>query len=57
MRLRIGQAVEGIADLRGRVEVYVEPRDLWVGAFVSEDAIYICPIPMMVVRISRGRSA
>lgn len=57
MRLRTGRAVEGLADPRGRVEIYGEPRDVWVGAFVSEDAIYVCPLPMMVVRISRRRSA
>jgi len=39
----------------GRVEIYVEPRDIWVGVYVAEKAVYACPLPMLVVRISRGR--
>jgi hypothetical protein len=55
MRLRIGTAWESIADKRGRLEIYPEWRDFWIGMYVNEDAIYICPIPMVVFRFSRGR--
>ncbi len=39
----------------GRVEIYPEPRDLWIGAYIAPDAVYICPLPILVIRISRGR--
>lgn len=42
-------------DLRGRVEAYIEPRDAWVGAYISKEAVYVCPLPFLVVRTSRGR--
>lgn len=41
--------------LHGRVELYIEPRDLWIGAFVAADAVYVCLLPCCVIRISRGR--
>lgn len=53
-RLFIGAAREGIWDKRGRVEVYLEPRDVWVGVYVAPDAVYVCPLPFVVIRISRG---
>lgn len=34
----------------GRVSVYVEPRDFWIGVYVAEVAIYVCPVPMLVFR-------
>lgn len=58
MRLRIGgEVTEGIADLRHRVEVYFEWRDLWMGAYVGDGALYICPLPTLVIRLSGGRSS
>lgn len=51
-----GTAWEGVHDKRGRVEVYSEPRDLWVGVYVAPGAIYVCLIPVVVIRISRGRT-
>ncbi len=54
-RITIGEATEGVADRRGRVEVYPEKRDAWVGAYIAEDAVYVCPVPFVVFRISRGR--
>ena len=57
-RIGIGRAIEGFADPVGRVEIYCEPRDLWVGAFVAKGgAIYVCPLPMFVIRVSRGRTS
>lgn len=38
----------------GRVELYVEPRDLWIGVYVAPAAVYVCPLPMLVIRWSRS---
>lgn len=43
-RLRLGR----------RLEVYLEPRDIWVGVYVAEAAVYVCPLPLLVLRWSRG---
>lgn len=37
----------------GRLAIYVEPRDIWVGVYVAPQAVYVCPLPMLVVRWSR----
>ena len=37
----------------GRLAIYFEPRDLWVGAYIAESAIYVCPLPTLVLRWSR----
>lgn len=43
----------------GRLAIYVEPRDIWVGVYVAaagvgeSGAIYVCPLPMLVLRWSR----
>jgi hypothetical protein len=37
----------------GRLAVYVEPRDAWVGAYVAPDAVYVCPLPFVVLRWKR----
>lgn len=37
----------------GRLAVYLEPRDAWVGAYVAEHAVYVCPIPFVVFRWTR----
>jgi hypothetical protein len=37
----------------GRLAIYVEPRDAWVGAYVAPDAIYVCPLPFLVWRWTR----
>jgi hypothetical protein len=34
----------------GRLSIYFEPRDIWVGVFMGPSAIYVCPLPMLVVR-------
>lgn len=38
---------------RGRVVAYIQPCDLWVGAYIAEDYVYVCPLPIVVVRIDR----
>lgn len=37
----------------GRWQIYIEPRDLWIGAYVAEQAVYVCPVPLVVIRIDR----
>lgn len=38
---------------QGRVSLWFEPRDLWVGYFHGEDAGYLVVVPMFPVRIAR----
>lgn len=37
----------------GRLSVYVEPRDAWIGVYVDPRAIYVCPVPFVVLRWTR----
>jgi hypothetical protein len=37
----------------GRIQVYIEPRDTWVGAYSAPEAVYVCLLPMLVIRWSR----
>jgi len=39
----------------GRVQIYLEPRDLWMGVYIGPDAVYVCPLPLLVIRCTRGR--
>jgi hypothetical protein len=41
---------------RGRLVAYIEPRDIWVGVYVAEDYVYVCPLPLCVIRIDRDWS-
>ena len=55
--IRIGPMIAHPADhdvRRPRVAIYVEPRDVWVGVYVAWEAVYICPLPMIVIRWARG---
>lgn len=38
----------------GRVQVYFEPRDVWVGVYVAVDAVYVLLVPCLVVRWRRA---
>jgi hypothetical protein len=38
---------------RGRLSIYIEPRDAWVGLYVAPNAFYLCPVPFLVIRWSR----
>lgn len=40
----------------GRFCAYLDPRDMWVGAFFSTSAIYVCPVPFVVLRWARYSS-
>jgi len=55
MRIYLGHAYEAICDPHGRVEIYLDPRDLWIGAYVAKSAVYVCLLPAVVIRVSRGR--
>lgn len=38
-----------------RLITYIELRDLWIGVFVSRDAVYVVPFPCVVFRWARVR--
>lgn len=38
----------------GRVSLWLEPRDLWIGYFHGKDAGYLVIVPMFPVRIARA---
>lgn len=37
----------------GRLSVYIEPRDLWTGIYIAPSAVYVCPLPTLVLRVAR----
>ena len=39
----------------GRLAVYLEPRDAWIGAYIADGAVYVCPLPFLVIRWNRLR--
>lgn len=41
----------------GRLQVYIEPRDAWIGAYVAAAAVYVCPAPFLVLRWTRRNAA
>jgi hypothetical protein len=41
----------------GRLSIYFEPRDVWAGVFVAPAAVYVCPIPCLVLRWARNQPA
>lgn len=47
-RLRLARSVR-YPD--GRIQLYIEWRDLWVGAFVKPGALYVVVLPTVVLRI------
>jgi hypothetical protein len=53
-RLTIGPLIadreDPAATRRHRLEIYLEPRDLWIGVFVAPSAVYVCPLPCLVFR-------
>lgn len=36
------------------VNLYIEPRDWWIGYYRSEHYNYVCPLPCVVIRWGRG---
>lgn len=38
----------------GRLSMYIEPRDLWIGVYVGPDATYLCLLPTVVLRWRRN---
>jgi hypothetical protein len=41
------------AEKVGRVKVYREPRDWWVGYYRGDTHHYVCVLPTIVIRWSR----
>lgn len=41
----------------GRLRIYIEPRDWWVGVYIAPHAVYVCPLPLLVFRWSRREVA
>jgi hypothetical protein len=39
--------------LTPRLRIRLEPRDAWVGVYVASDAVYVCPVPFLVIRWQR----
>lgn len=54
MRIKLGTRWEGTWFQRGAVEVLWNWRNLVVGVQVGPSAVYICPLPCVVLRFSRG---
>jgi hypothetical protein len=36
-----------------RLRLRLVPRDLWVGAYISPHAVYVCPLPCPVIQWDR----
>ena len=51
LRPRMGAAE--LMSFPGRIKIYIEPCDMWIGAYFAPDAIYICPVPFLVIRWAR----
>ena len=37
----------------GRLSLLFEPRDLWVGVYVSPRAVFVCVVPRLVLKWER----
>lgn len=46
--------LEWLAD---RLRVYFELRDAWIGFYVARDAVYVCPVPFLVIAWKRKGKA
>lgn len=40
----------------GRLVMYIEPRDAWIGLYLARDAVYVCLLPFLVIRWQRRAS-
>jgi hypothetical protein len=40
----------------GRLSAYIEPRDIWVGVYVAPNAVYVCPLPLLVLKWERRQA-
>lgn len=34
----------------GPLSIYIDPRDIWVGIYIAKPAVYVCPLPMLVIK-------
>jgi hypothetical protein len=39
--------------MKPRFRIYLEPRDAWIGAYIANDAVYVCLVPFLVIRWRR----
>lgn len=39
----------------GRLQLYIEPRDAWVGVYVAPNAVYVLLLPFLVLRWAKHR--
>lgn len=39
-----------------RLSIYIEPRDLWIGAYIAPNAVYVCPLPTLVIKWERRQA-
>lgn len=37
------------------INIYIEPRDRWIGYFRGDDYHYVCPLPCVVIRWGRRK--
>lgn len=42
-----------VAEPEPRFKIYLEWRDIWIGAYIASDAVYVCPLPCVVLRFRR----
>lgn len=38
---------------RGKLSLILEPRDLWIGAYIAPHAIYVALVPLLVLKWKR----
>lgn len=53
---KVPHPFDAAANHRHRIELHFVPGDLWIGAFVADDAVYLIIVPTIVVRVARGRT-
>jgi hypothetical protein len=42
-----------IRELLSRLDVYPDPASWWMGAYLAPNAVYVCPVPCLVIRWAR----
>lgn len=40
----------------GRLAIYIEPRDVWIGIYVAPTAVYVLFLPFVVLRWNRRQA-
>lgn len=53
-RARVAQAIRSVYWRPARrLVIYIEPVDIWIGVYVSDTHVYVCPLPLLVIRFER----